>query len=91
MTTSFQGIFISAELYLNKKLCLLEKIFLVEMSSLSKNGTIFLNKEYFIEFLKVSKKSLSKMIRHLIELGKIEQLDKNHFKLKSPLTFQLEG
>src|SRR6476620_2279981 len=69
MERDFKGIWIPKEIWLNEDLGWSEKLLLVEIDSLAKNGECFASNEYFAQFLKCHKKHISRMISNLVEKG----------------------
>lgn len=69
---SFQGIWIPAEVWLSKDLTLQEKVFLVEIKSLSNSNGCYANNKYFADFFGLSKTRVSLVIKSLIEKGFIK-------------------
>jgi DNA-binding transcriptional regulator GbsR (MarR family) len=70
----FKGVWIPKEVYLNTQLSLIEKILLVEITSLDNEKGCFAGNSYFASFLGVSITSISLGIKKLIELGYIEKV-----------------
>lgn len=66
---AFQGIWIPKEIWLNKKLKVMEKIFLVEIESLDNEVGCFASNNYFSEFFNLSKPRCSEIISKLEEKG----------------------
>ena len=67
----FKGIWIPKEIWLNKDLKLIEKIFLVEIDSLDNEVGCFASNKYFAEFFNISKGRCSQIISKLQEKGLI--------------------
>lgn len=65
MQRDFKGVWIPKEIWLNDNLGWTEKILLVEIDSLAKNGDCFATNEYFSQFMKLSKDRISKLITSL--------------------------
>lgn len=65
MERAFKGIWIPAEIWLNKDLTLLEKVFLVEIDSLDNENGCFASNEYFSNFFGLSKNRCSEVIKSL--------------------------
>lgn len=76
MNRDFKGIWIPREIWLNKDLSALEKVFLAEIASLD-NGGCYASNEYFSEFLGVGVATICRMLKHLKELGFVEQYSFN--------------
>jgi hypothetical protein len=66
----FKGVWIPKEIYLDKKLTVMEKLLLVEIDSLSKEdaGCVASN-SYLAEFLGIHKSGVSKIVKALSEKG----------------------
>ena len=58
----FKGIWIPAEIWLNKDLKLIEKMFVVEIDSLDNENGCYASNGYFAEFFGVSKGRCSQII-----------------------------
>lgn len=69
---AFKGIWIPAEIWLNKELTLLEKVFLVEIDSLDNDNGCFASNDYFSKFFRLSKSRCSEIINSLEKKGLIE-------------------
>lgn len=70
MERDFKGVWIPKEFYLNKDLSWAEKILLVEIDSLDKDGAgCFASNEYLANFLMLSEGSVANMIIKLINKG----------------------
>tara|TARA_R100000750_G_scaffold62440_1_gene56195 strand:- start:757 stop:1497 length:741 start_codon:yes stop_codon:yes gene_type:complete len=69
MNRDFKGIWIPKEIWLNEKLTIQEKIFLVEIDSLDNESGCFAGNAYFSEFFGISKTRVSLVIKSLIEKG----------------------
>ena len=54
-TRDFKGIWIPKEIWLNKNLKLIEKIFLVEIDSLDNEDGCYASNKYFAEFFGITK------------------------------------
>lgn len=61
----FKGIWIPKEIWLNKDLSLMEKVFLVEINSLDNENGCFASNEYFSKFFGVSKPRCTQIIKSL--------------------------
>ena len=64
---SFKGIWIPAEIWLNKDLKVMEKLFLVEIDSLDNSNGCFASNGYFADFFGISKGRCSQIIKSLEE------------------------
>ena len=67
MERKFKGIWIPAEIWLDKNLTLIEKVFLVEIDSLDNEKGCFANNQYFANFFGLSKTRVSIIIGNLID------------------------
>jgi len=65
MKRSFKGVWIPKEIWLNKDLTLIEKIFLVEIDSLDNDNGCFASNKYFSDFFGVSKGRCTQIIKSL--------------------------
>ena len=65
MKRDFKGIWIPAQIWLNKDLTLIEKCFLVEIDSLDNSDGCFASNGYFAEFFGVSKSRCSQIIKSI--------------------------
>lgn len=65
MKRSFKGVWIPKEIWLNKDLILIEKIFLVEIDSLDNDNGCFASNKYFSDFFGVSKGRCTQIIKSL--------------------------
>jgi hypothetical protein len=65
----FKGVWIPKEIWLNEDLGWSEKLLLVEIDSLAKNGECFASNEYLGKFLRLSKKRVSELITDLNRRG----------------------
>lgn len=84
MNRDFKGVWIPKEIWLSKELKMLEKVILTEISSLDNEDHCIAGNEYFAEFCSCSLSAVTKTIKHLKELGYIEEMsfDGRHRKLK---------
>lgn len=82
-TRAFKGIWIPAEIWLNKNLTLVEKVFLVEIDSLDNSEGCFAGNDYFSNFFGLSKNRCSEIIKSLEkkELVSISYVYKPNTKL----------
>lgn len=62
---AFKGIWIPADIWLNKNITLMEKVFLVEIDSLDNNEGCFASNDYFSKFFGLSKNRCSEVIKSL--------------------------
>jgi hypothetical protein len=72
MERDFKGVWIPKEIYLHEELNWTEKILLVEIDSLAKNGECFATNAHFAKHLKISQDRVSKMITKLKRQGLIK-------------------
>ena len=68
----FKGIWIPKEIWLDKNLSAIEKLFLAEIESLSKHFECYASNEYFANFFNLSKDRVSKIISSLGKRGYIK-------------------
>lgn len=80
----FKGVWIPKEIWLSTELKMLEKVILTEISSLDNEDHCIAGNEYLAEFCSCSLSAVTKSIKHLKELGYIEELefDGRHRKLR---------
>lgn len=71
MTRDFKGVWIPKEIWTNKNLNVMEKLFLVEIDSLDNNDGCFATNEYFSDFFRLSKNRCSEIIKNLEKKGLI--------------------
>lgn len=71
MERSFKGIWIPKEIWLNKELKVMEKLFLVEIDSLDNEEGCFASNDYFSNFFDLSKNRCSEIIKSLERKGLI--------------------
>jgi hypothetical protein len=69
MERDFKGVWIPKEIWLNEDLGWSEKLLLVEIDSLARNGECFASNEHFAKFLRLSKKRVSELITELHRSG----------------------
>lgn len=69
MDRDFKGVWIPSEIWLNEDLGWTEKLLLVEIDSLAKNGECFASNDYFAKFFGLSKDRISKLITKLNRHG----------------------
>lgn len=83
MNRDFKGVWIPKEIWLSSELSLLEKVILVEISSLDNEEHCTAGNDYFAEFCNCSKSAVTKSIQRLKELNLIKELsfDGRHRKL----------
>ncbi len=67
----FKGIWIPAEIWLNKDLTVMEKLFLVEIDSLDNESGCFASNAHFSAMFDVSKGRCTQIIKSLEEKGLI--------------------
>ena len=71
---SFKGIWIPSEIWLDKNLTIMEKLFLVEINSLDNDNGCFASNGYFSQFFGVGKNRCSQIIVSLEEKGLISSV-----------------
>jgi len=77
MERSFKGVWIPKEIWLDEKLSLLEKVFLVEINSLDNDERgCFATNAYFAKFFRLSKNRVSIIINQLIKRGYVKGMIK---------------
>jgi Helix-turn-helix domain len=69
MERDFKGVWIPKEIWLNKDLNCTEKLLLVEIDSLAKNGECFASNEHFAKFLRIGIRQVQNGLVKLKELG----------------------
>lgn len=67
MNRNFKGVWIPKNIWLNKTLTWMEKLFLVEIDSLNNENGCFASNAYFSEFFQLSKQRCSQIINKLLE------------------------
>jgi hypothetical protein len=72
MERDFKGVWIPKEIWLDENLACLEKVLLVEIDSLTKNGECFASNAYLAKFLGISKQHVSRLISNLVRKDYIE-------------------
>jgi hypothetical protein len=72
MKRDFKGIWVPAEIWLNKDLKLIEKMFMVEIDSLDNEKGCYASNGYFAEFFGISKGRCSQIIKSLKEKNILE-------------------
>jgi len=72
MKRDFKGIWVRAEIWLNKDLKLIEKMFVVEIDSLDNENGCYASNGYFAEFFGISKGRCSQIIKSLKEKNILE-------------------
>ena len=70
----FKGVWIPKEIWLNTELSMLEKVVLIEISSLDNEEHCTASNEYFANFCSVSIASVTRAIQHLIDMGYIKRM-----------------
>jgi len=65
MERAFKGVWISAEIWLNKNLTIMEKLFLVEIDSLDNEHGCFASNAHFSDFFDLSKSRCTEIIKSL--------------------------
>ena len=69
MERNFKGIWIPKEIWLNKKLTVMEKLFLVEIDSLDNEKGCYASNKHFSEFFSLSKNRCTEIIKSLESKG----------------------
>lgn len=84
MNRDFKGVWIPKDIWLNKELTAIEKVIFVEIDSLDNEDHCTAGNDYFAEFCNCSTSAVTKAIKHLKDLGMIEEVafDGRHRKLK---------
>ena len=72
MDRGFRGIWIPAEIWLDKNLTVNEKVLLAEIDSLSKIDGCYASNQYFADFLGLSKERARKLVSSLKDKGYVE-------------------
>lgn len=67
MNRDFKGIWIPKEIWLNKELTLMEKVFFVEIDSLDSDEGCFASNNYFSDFFDITPQRASQVINELIK------------------------
>ena len=70
----FKGVWIPREIWLNKELSLIEKGIFTEINSLDGKNHCYASNEYLAEFGQCSIATVTRAIKHLIDLNLIEQV-----------------
>lgn len=70
----FKGVWIPKEIWLNKDLTIMEKLFFVEINSLDNDSGCFAGNAHFADFFNLSKTRVSLIIKSLIDKGMITSL-----------------
>lgn len=84
MSRAFKGIWIPAELWLNKELTTNEKLFLVEIDSLDNEKGCYASNAHFSEFFGVNKTRCSQIINSLKNKGYVRvQINKKNNQVES--------
>jgi hypothetical protein len=71
MHRDFKGVWIPKEVWLNKNLTIMEKLFLVEIDSLDNSDGCFASNKHFSGFFRVSKNRCTEIIKSLEKKGLI--------------------
>ena len=66
MNRDFKGVWIDKEIWLNKELTWMEKLFITEINSLDNKDGCFASNDYFADFFQLSKGRCSQIINSLI-------------------------
>ena len=70
----FKGVWIPREIWLNSELSMIEKGIFTEINSLDGENQCYASNEYLAEFCQCSIPTVTRAIKHLTELGLIEQV-----------------
>lgn len=74
MARQFKGVWIPAELYLDKTITWTQKIILLEVDSFSKNNLdCFVSNEHLANLIGISESGIEKAIRGLVEMNRLER------------------
>jgi len=74
MARQFKGVWIPAELYLDKTITWTQKIILLEVDSFSKNKLeCFVSNEHLANLIGISESGIEKAIRALVEMNRLER------------------
>jgi len=73
MKRDFKGIWIPKEIWLNKDLTVMEKLFLVEIDSLDNEDSCFASNDYFASFMGLKNRRVRYIIDSLINKGYLER------------------
>jgi len=71
MNRDFKGVWIPKEVWLDKKLTIMEKIFLVEIDSLDNEGGCYASNKYFADFFGITRGRSTQIIKSLKKKGKV--------------------
>lgn len=71
MDRDFKGVWITKEMWLNEDLGWTEKLLLIEIESLEKNGECFASNKYFAKFFRMSTRRIQQILETLKEKGLI--------------------
>lgn len=69
MKRDFKGVWIPRDIWLDQNLTWTEKLLLVEIDSLARNGECFASNAYFAEFFSLSKDRISRVVASLRDKG----------------------
>lgn len=72
MERDFKGVWIPKEIWLNKQMTLMEKVFFIEIDSLDNDIGCYASNQYFADFFGLSKNRSSEIIKNLEKKGFIE-------------------
>ena len=73
MERAFRGVWITADVYLDKRLEPLDKIILTEIDSLDNEDGCYASNQYLAEFCQCSESKVSKSVSKLLKLGYIRR------------------
>lgn len=72
MNRNFKGVWIPKSIWTNKKLTIMEKLFLIEIDSLDNDDGCFASNSYFASFFSISSSRCSQIIKTLEIKGMVE-------------------
>lgn len=94
MERAFKGVWIPAEIWLNKELSLQEKVILTEIDSLDNEDGCFASNKHFMDFMRLKERRIKELIKGLIDKGFIDskiiykqnskEIEKRVLKIKRP-------
>ena len=94
MERAFKGVWIPAEIWLNKELSIQEKVILTEIDSLDNEDGCFASNKHFMDFMRLKERRIKELIKGLIHKGFItskivykqnsKEIEKRVLKIKRP-------
>ena len=94
MERAFKGVWIPAEIWLNKELSIQEKVILTEIDSLDNDDGCFASNKHFMDFMKLKERRIKELIKGLVDKGFItsriiykqnsKEIEKRVLKIKRP-------